>query len=145
MGFHEAKIFIKGKSGEIYSIAKEMERYPDFMKDVEKVTVLRREGNKTTTEWITSVEDTPIYWKEEDQFDDEERVITYRLLEGDLDKFEGMWSFVEDSEGTNVTLTVDYDFGVPMLAELIGPTLDQKVRENCAMMLEGMKKKVEGE
>lgn len=145
MGFYEVNIFIKGDIDEIYSMAKEMEAYPDFMKDVESVKVIARDKNKTLTEWVTSVDDTPIYWKEEDLFDDQARSISYQLVEGDLDKFEGRWSFEENGDGTNVTLTVDYDFGVPMLAELIGPTLDQKVRENCEMMLDGMKRKVERE
>ena len=43
------------------------------------------------------------------------------------------------------TLTVDFDFGMPTLAELIGPVLEMKVRENSMMMLEAMKKKVENE
>jgi mono/diheme cytochrome c family protein len=34
-------------------------------------------------------------------------------------------------------------FGVPTLAELIGPTLAKKVRENCAMMRAGLKSEAE--
>ena len=44
---------------------------------------------------------------------------------------------------THVTLGVDYDFGVPTLAELIGPTLEKKVRENSEMMLAALKKEAE--
>jgi len=36
-------------------------------------------------------------------------------------------------------LGVDYDFGVPTLAELIGPILQKKVEENSAMMLQALK------
>jgi len=42
-----------------------------------------------------------------------------------------------------VTLTCDYDFGIPELTNLIGPTLEQKVGENSEMMLEGMKRRIE--
>ncbi|MFH1337115.1 MAG: SRPBCC family protein, partial [Candidatus Zixiibacteriota bacterium] len=95
--------------------------------------------------WETLVEEIPICWKEVDEFDDGELRIKYRLIEGDLDKFEGIWKF-EDLDGeTRVTLTVDFDFGMPTLAELIGPVLEMKVRENSMMMLEAMKKKVENE
>lgn len=121
-----------------------MEEFPQFMPDVEKVTVLKHEGNKTITEWITNVEGTPIIWTEEDLFDDINHKIVYKLIQGDLDKFEGSWVFEPSSNKTKVTLSVDFDFGIPSLTELIGPTLELKVRENSDMMLSAMKDKVEG-
>ena len=45
-----------------------------------------------------------------------QRRIAYRLIEGDLDKFEGEWNFERTAEGTRVTLTVDgrrFDEGFP--------------------------------
>jgi hypothetical protein len=45
---------------------------------------------------------------------------------------------------THVVLGVDYDFGVPTLAELIGPILQKKVEENSLMMLRALKAKSEG-
>ena len=51
--------------------------------------------------------------------------------------------FLREETRTKVILTVDYDFCMPSLTELIGPTLELKVRENCDMMLEAMKKKIE--
>jgi len=120
-----------------------MERYPQFMPDVESVKVLSRNGNATTTRWKTLVEEAPIEWTEEDVFDDANTRIAYRLIEGDLDKFEGTWTFEESDGATNVTLGVDYDFGVPTLSELIGPTLQKKVEENSRMMLEGLKRQCE--
>ena len=44
---------------------------------------------------------------------------------------------------THVNLGVDFDFGVPTLAELIGPTLLRKVRENSEMMLAALKSEAE--
>ncbi|MGH7685139.1 MAG: hypothetical protein ACREMT_12405, partial [Vulcanimicrobiaceae bacterium] len=44
---------------------------------------------------------------------------------------------------THVVLAVEYDFGVPTLAELIGPTLQRKVQENSEMMLQGLKREAE--
>jgi hypothetical protein len=42
-----------------------------------------------------------------------------------------------------VSLGIEYDFGVPTLAELIGPTLHRKVRENGDMMLAALKREAE--
>lgn len=143
MGYLERSIEIAGPIERVYALAKDMESYPEFMPDVESVRVIEREPHRTVTEWETSVDGTPILWTEEDLFDDQNFVIDYRLIEGDLDKFEGQWKFVASSEGTRVTLTVDYDFGIPELTNLIGPTLEQKVGENSEMMLAGMKRRIE--
>jgi len=83
-------------------------------------------------------------WTEKDIFNDELLTIDYQLIEGDLDKFEGRWSFEQQGPSCQVRLTVDYDFGIPELTKLIGPTLQEKVGENSLMMLEGMKRKIEG-
>jgi hypothetical protein len=95
------------------------------------------------TRWKTLVEDAPIEWTEEDRFDDAALRIDYALIEGDLDTFQGAWTFEERNGATRVVLGVEYDFGVPTLAELIGPTLEKKVRENSQMMLAALKREAE--
>ncbi|MGV8119758.1 MAG: type II toxin-antitoxin system RatA family toxin [Candidatus Xenobiia bacterium LiM19] len=140
MPFVKTSIRIKAKPDKVYSFARNMEQFPQYMRDVESVKVLERRENSTLTEWVTNVEGTPLIWIEEDHFDDEKKSISYRLTEGDLDKFEGTWTFTEQNGETEVELGVDFDFGIPHLEELIGPTLVTKVKENSDMMLEGMKK-----
>lgn len=143
MGYVEKTIEIQAPAKVVYELAKDMESYPDFMPDVESVRVVSREGNSTITEWETSVDGTPILWTEKDIFHDHSLTIDYQLIEGDLDQFEGRWTFVQQDENCLVTLTVQYDFGIPELTKLIGPTLETKVGENSSMMLEGMKAKIE--
>lgn len=140
----EARIVINGVPKDIYNVAKQQEKFPDFMSDVEEIKIIERSANRTISEWTTNVEGIPICWKEEDIFDDEANSITYNLIEGDLDKFEGAWTFEAKDEGTEVVLTVDFDFGMPTLADLLGPILEVKVRENAEMMLAGIKDEVEG-
>ena len=143
MPYVETSIEIKAPRHQIYELAKDMERYSDFMPDVEYVKILKRDGNTTTTRWKTLVEEAPIEWTEVDVFDDNKTRIDYRLIEGDLDKFEGSWCFDEVNGVTKVVLGVDYDFGVPTLAELIGPILQKKVEENSMMMLQALKDRCE--
>jgi coenzyme Q-binding protein COQ10 len=136
-------IEVDAPARDVYELAKKQERFPEFMPDVESVTVLERHPDRLITRWKTLVEDAPIEWIEEDRFDDAKTAIAYRLLEGDLDVFEGTWTFDERDGRTYVRLGVEYDFGVPTLAELIGPTLQRKVRENSEMMLLGLKREAE--
>lgn len=129
----------------VYELAKDQERFPQFMPDVETVTVLERRAASAISRWKTLVEEAPIEWTEEDRFDDAALRIDYQLIEGDLDKFEGAWTFEHREGATHVVLGVEYDFGVPTLAELIGPTLEKKVRENSEMMLAALKREAESE
>jgi coenzyme Q-binding protein COQ10 len=136
-------IVVDAPASLIYELAKDQERFPQFMPDVESVTVVERQADRILTRWKTLIEDAPIEWLEEDRFDDAALRIDYKLLEGDLDTFEGSWTFAPDAGGTLVALDVTYDFGVPTLAELIGPTLEKKVRENADMMLAALKTEAE--
>ena len=145
MPFVETTIVVRAPARAVYELAKDQERFPDFMPDVELVTVLERHGDRVVSRWKTLVEEAPIEWIEEDIFDDAALRVDYKLLEGDLDTFEGSWTFVSTAEGTLVTLDVTYDFGVPTLAELIGPTLHKKVQENSEMMLAALKREAEAE
>jgi coenzyme Q-binding protein COQ10 len=143
MPFVETTIRVEAPPRDVYELAKDQERFPQFMPDVESVTVVERRPDGVVTKWKTLVEEAPIEWIEEDRFDDAATRIDYRLIEGDLDTFEGSWTFEADAGATLVTLGVTYDFGVPTLAELIGPTLQKKVRENAEMMLAGLKAEAE--
>ena len=143
MPYVESEIFVNCEPSSVYELAKNMEEFPAYMNDVEEVNVLERNGSSTITEWVSNIDGTPIIWTEEDKFDDEKLVIDYKLIEGDLDKFEGNWQFLSEKGGCRVVLGVDYDFGMPSLTELIGPTLQTKVIENSEMMLSGLKNKLE--
>ena len=141
----ETSVIVDAPARAVYELAKEQERFPAFMRDVESVTIVERDGNRVVSRWKTLVEEAPIEWIEEDYFDDEALRVDYKLLEGDLDKFEGTWTFLDGDGRTHVTLVVEYDFGVPTLAELIGPTLHKKVKENAEMMLAALKREAEAQ
>lgn len=143
MPYVETSIAIAAPARVVYELAKDQEHFPQYMPDVETVVILERHPDRVLSRWKTLVEEAPIEWTEVDRFDDVELRIDYKLIEGDLDKFEGSWTFAERDGATHVVLGVDYDFGVPTLAELIGPTLQRKVRENSEMMLAALKVEAE--
>ena len=145
MPYVESTIVIDAPAQRVYELAKDQEHFPQFMPDVETVTILQRRPDGVISRWKTLVEEAPIEWTEDDRFDDAALRIDYKLIEGDLDKFEGAWTFENRDGRTHVVLGVDFDFGVPTLAELIGPTLERKVRENSEMMLAALKTPSGGE
>ncbi|MEW6661536.1 MAG: type II toxin-antitoxin system RatA family toxin [Bacillota bacterium] len=127
----------------VYDLAKDMESYPKFMESVEKVETLERGDGYTITKWHTKLQGRPVVWTERDVFDDVAKRIDYSLVQGDLKKFEGAWTFQPHGDGTQVKLTVDFELGIPMFAALLNPIAVMTVRQNCESMLEAMKKQLE--
>ena len=56
---------------------------------------------------------------------------------------EGAWTIEEQGEDCEVTLAVDFEFGIPMIAGLLNPILKKKVRENSENMLKSIKEQIE--
>ncbi len=143
MPFVEVATEIKGRPEDVYKIAKDMEAYPKFMKNVVKIVTLERGQGYTITRWDTRLQGKPLVWTEKDLLDDRNLRIDYSLVEGDLKKFEGAWTFEPTADGTIVKLTVDFDLGIPMFAPLLNPVATMVVKRNCEDMLKGMKELIE--
>jgi ribosome-associated toxin RatA of RatAB toxin-antitoxin module len=143
MPYVEVTLPVAGERKDIYPILKDMEKYPEFMTDLVSVEVLECQANSTVTKWVSNVDGRIIKWTERDLFDDEKMHIAYQQIDGDLKKFVGEWILTETAEGTEIKLTVDFEFGIPMIAGLLNPILKKKVRDNCMNMLQAIKQRVE--
>ncbi len=134
---------VPGAPRAAYELAKDMEAYPRFMKDVVYLKVLQREEYAQVSEWHARFQGKILRWKERDVFDDKALTITYQQTEGDLRKFEGQWTFQGEAGGTRIALSVDFDLGIPMLAPLLDPVARLVVKKNCEDMLAGMRAQLE--
>lgn len=143
MPYVETKAVIKGEAGKIYEIISDMAAYPNFMQDLVSVDILERGQDYTVSHWVSNVDGRKIVWTERDTFYPEELRITYAQTEGDLKKMEGQWLIVPGAEGCEVSLSVDFEFGIPMIAGLLNPILKKKVRENSENMLKSFKEQIE--
>lgn len=143
MPYIECTIDVHGDPAEAYEIAKRMEEYPKFMENLDYVLVVERGDGYTITDWQAKLEGRKFRWQEKDIFDDANHTITYKQTAGDLKKFEGQWSFVQEGDITRITLTVDFEMGIPVLAALLNPIAKKAIKSNSDGMLEAIKKKVE--
>lgn len=143
MPYVETKTSIKGEGKAVYEIISNMAAYPEFMKDLVSVEILERGENYTISHWVSNVDGRKIVWTERDTFYPEELKITYCQTEGDLKKMEGQWLIEEHEDHCDVTLAVDFEFGIPMIAGLLNPILKKKVRENSENMLTSIKEQIE--
>ena len=143
MPFVKSDILIKVDKNAIYQVIQNMEDYPRFMESLVSVTVLERGKNYDISHWVSNVDGRKIVWTERDDFYPEDFKITYQQTDGDLKKMEGVWELNDEAEGVRVSLTVDFEFGIPMIAGLLNPLLVRKVRENSEAMLAAVKGQIE--
>ncbi|MBP2642203.1 MAG: cyclase/dehydrase [Firmicutes bacterium] len=143
MPYVETVMAVEAAPEDIYPILKEMDKYPEFMPDLISVEVVERKENTTLTRWVSNVDGRIIKWTEQDIFDDEKMHISYRQTDGDLKKFEGEWVLTPTEVGTQIKLTVDFEFGIPMISGLLNPIAKKKVRANSENMLKAIKQRLE--
>lgn len=125
-----------------FELLTHMDEFPRYMESVESVEVLSRAEGRTETRWVCKLQGSTFRWVEEDIFLPEEGRITYRQTEGDLRRFEGEWRLEPTEKGTSVTLVVDFEFGIPMIASLLNPIAAVMLRRNVESMLKGVDKAV---
>ena len=145
MPYVENTILVDGNADDVYQLASDMESYPQFMENVRSVEVLERAEDTTVTAWETEVDGREISWKERDYFDKQQQKIYYEQIEGDLEEFKGQWKITAQKEATQVTLSVEFEFGIPMLGPVLNPILKKKVASNSEAMLKAIKEEVEGQ
>lgn len=139
----ESKAVMQGKKEAIYDIIAKMEDYPIFMESLKSVKVLERGENYTISSWDSDVDGRRIAWTERDDFDPNNFVITYKQTQGDLKKMEGAWNIKDTDQGVEVSLLVDFEFGIPMISGLLNPIIKKKIRDNSENMLQAIKIQVE--
>ena len=128
---------------DVYRVAKDVERFPEFMPDVQSIRIRDRSGERVTVEWVGLMQGRKIRWVEEETWDDAAHRSTFRLVEGDFSKFEGSWSFAAVPEGTQTSLALDYEMELPLAGALLSNLLKVLVRKNLESMLASLKGQLE--
>lgn len=129
----------------VYAIAKEVERFPEFMPDLESVEILQRDGSRTLSRWVGKIKEfgRTIKWTEEDHWDDAAHTCVFSQTEGDFTSYSGTWAFTRTNKGCHARIEVDYEYDVPLVGALIKGLLRKKVQQNCDNMLAALKQKAE--
>ncbi|MDR7417519.1 MAG: SRPBCC family protein [Armatimonadota bacterium] len=135
---------IRAPLDRVYALAKDVERFPEFMPDLERVTILERSPSGTTSEWVGVVHGRKIRWVEDDVWDDARYLCTFVQRSGDFSRYQGEWRFEPAPEGTRTSLTVDFELDIPLAGALLSNLVKVLMRKNCESMLEALRGQLEG-
>lgn len=140
-----AEVNVAAPAERVYELAKGVERFPEFMSDVESVEVLSREGNTSVTRWVGKIKEfnRTIQWTERDRWFDDEMRCEFEQTKGDFGLYRGIWEFRRDEGGTFVSLHLEYDYHVPLIGSLLKAIIFNKMKQNCQSMLDALKAEAE--
>ena len=140
-----SEILINAPAASVYQLARDVERFPDFLPNVQQVTIQSRQGNHTVSEWVGLIPEfkRTIRWVEEDIWDDAALRCEFRSLSGDWDCYQGVWTFEQEDQQCRVRLHINYEYHVPLLGPLIRKLLHKLVARNAEETLQGLRRQAE--
>lgn len=141
----ETTLWIDAPLDKVYAIAKQSEAYPEYMKDVQSVTPVEREGNRVVADWVGLVPQflLKVRWRQEELWDDATTSSAFRQIQGDYDSMSGTWRFTAENGGTRFDQTMDYEFNVPTLGPIVKKVILGITRKNLENIGEAIKKRAE--
>jgi ribosome-associated toxin RatA of RatAB toxin-antitoxin module len=141
----ETTIWIDAPVEKVYAIAKDSERYPEYMKAFESLVVTTREGSLVVADWVGLITqfNLKVRWTQEEIWDDATTSSKFSQLKGDYDKMEGTWKFSEENGGTRFDQFLDYEYNVPTLGPLVKKLILHLVKTQLEAANEAIKKRAE--
>jgi ribosome-associated toxin RatA of RatAB toxin-antitoxin module len=133
---------VRAPIGRVWETVIDIERYQDSMDTVRSVRIVEDHGEgRRQVAWSVLLKGSILQWEEEEHLDHEAHTVVFKQLRGDLEHFDGHWALEALSpEQTKVIFEVEFEIGIPMLAEMLNPIAQRSLHENCTEMLKGIER-----
>lgn len=119
----------------VWAALLDCEAFPSYMDEVVAVELLSVEGTQRVARWAVMLKGSELEWDEAEVIDHERHRIEFRQLEGDLAYFTGHWHVTDAGQATLVELYVDFDIGIPLMADMLNPVAARALEDNSKAML----------
>lgn len=133
---HIEKI-VPAKKWRVFRLISRLHHYIQIMPNIKHCTLIERQGLKTLTLWSVEIDQIPIQWKEEEHLDLDNFLVRFKSIEGDLELFEGEWILTDHfSGGTQIDLHLRIKIGLPLIDQILGSVLRDKIQKNFQIMID---------
>lgn len=127
----------------VWELVRDVEGYPQRMETVRDIEVLESGENWKLVAWEAELKGSILKWVEREEQDPEAYRLSYRQVDGDLERFDGYWQLTsQGSEVTEAVLVVHFDIGIPMLKDMLEPVAERAIRDNSSRMLTSLAPRV---
>lgn len=121
-----------------YLKIKDIEKYPDYMESISSIEILEQDEESITARWNGSIDGAPLTWVQKNEFLDDKQEIHFEAIEGDFEIFKGKWSIGSYKKDLLLQLEIEYRLGIPVIEDVLGPILSEKIKTNSIAMLEAI-------
>ncbi|MDY6905352.1 MAG: SRPBCC family protein [Thermodesulfobacteriota bacterium] len=125
-----------------FDYLKDFKSFQNYMENVTGITEEEKDSEIYHT-WEVFVEGVDLQWKQKTVADADSRAVRFRLVDGDLEMLEGAWIVGNDESRYTIQLQADFCLGMPVIEEVLGPVLREKLEINSYTMLNSIKEKLE--
>lgn len=122
----------------VWDVMCDFEAFPSLMADVVSVTCFDRDGPNLKSSWVVLLNGSELMWEEQDVFVPLKE-IRFHQIDGDLEVWKGVWTVAKDGPDVVVNLSVEFDIGIPSLAEILHPIGERAINANTRQMLGAIK------
>jgi uncharacterized membrane protein len=146
----ESSIVINAPRETVITVARDNEKFPDYMADVKSLSVLEKseDGLRMVTDWVGIVPKfgARVHWVEEDIWDLAAGTCTFKQVSGDYEQFEGVWKFTAvDTETTRFDSILDYSLEIPLVGGIIKAIIHKTMQNNLNATLAAIKTRCEAQ
>ena len=143
----EQTLTIEAPIDRVYEIARDVESFPEFMEDLQSLTVKERsgDGNRTVTDWVGLIREfkMTVKWTQEDIWNPAAHRDDFRMLKGDMDSMSGYWQFTEENGKTRFDSVTEYEYNVPLIGPMIKALIKKKMEQNLDATMQAIKRRAE--
>jgi ribosome-associated toxin RatA of RatAB toxin-antitoxin module len=132
----------------VFAVARDVERFPEFMPDVRRTTIVEasEDGRRQVVEWVGMIPafKLTVKWTEEDLWDEVERTCRFSQVKGDFTEYWGLWRFVKDGNRTVFESELRYELEIPTIGPLIRGVVRKIMNDNVERLQHAIQKRCEG-
>lgn len=126
-----------------WKLITDFSRYPLFIDTIDEVKILEINDRESKSEWFSTIDGAPLRWIERDLYDKENFSLRFESIEGDFDSIKGNWRIENyNHKGIKIAFDVNYSLGIPVIEEVLGPVLKQKMKSNIDLMINSIKREL---
>jgi ribosome-associated toxin RatA of RatAB toxin-antitoxin module len=126
-----------------WNILSDYSKYPAIMDNVDSVEIIERTEETGLSKWQVSVDSAPLYWMEKDYFNHREFQIQFKSIDGDFDAINGRWRITNTNDsGIKISFELEYNLGIPVIEEVLGAILREKMKHNMENMVSAIRKEL---
>lgn len=141
----ETNVWVSAPLETVYAVAKDNASFPEFMEDVESLSIVEQSGPKVVSDWVGKIPSfgLKVRWRQEDLWNDDDYTCSFRQVSGDYDRMDGIWQFAREGEGTRFSSILNYEYNVPAIGSLIKKIIHGIVKKNMDGVLNAIKERAE--